>query len=174
MAWYPKMLVLSHGIRRIRICQSTSTVSYRQFHVTPIRAIFVHACTADVETSSIDVLWPVAQWSRKGAHSAASLSVSSNRCGPDRSLPLPVEPSRGCYWPTSLQRIRPAYAWAGRGRIQRTVSLDATRARAPAACPLLGSQQLVETPRILTPPCSAGLHGVLPGYQLIVSASSRL
>jgi hypothetical protein len=91
VAWHPKMLVLSHGIRRIRICQSTSTVSYRQFHVTPIRAIFVHACTADVETSSIDVLWPVAQWSRKGAHSAASLSVSSNRCGPDRSLPLPVQ-----------------------------------------------------------------------------------
>jgi hypothetical protein len=87
--------------------------------------------------------------------------------------PCPCQ-CRGCYWPTSLQRIRPAYAWAGRGRIQRTVSLDATRARAPAACPLLGSQQLVETPRILTPPCSAGLRHVLPGYQPIVSASSRL
>ena len=152
----------------VRICHANRhlpylIVSHSQFHVTPIRAILVHARTADVEwkPEAIDVLGGQASGHAR-ERSAASLTSSPCRLTDQtRSRRVPAAPCQlspaEAAGPTSLQTDTSGVAWAGRGRIQRTVLGRDTSTR--ACCPVLGSQRRDRLLGFLHP----ALHHVVPG-----------
>lgn len=132
----PGGTLLSHAIKHVR--QSTP-ISYRQFHVTPIpRSVFISGRVNRARgkriahrVSSPDMLWPVivAQWSRKGDRRTSTrcrlTDARSIRATTPAGPPRPRLHADQTNPADRSQKIQipPAHAWAGRGRVQRTVVL---------------------------------------------------